>query len=371
MRERWMHYDAVYMLNAFLLAVVLIQALSPIAARVGLLDIPQGRKMHEHPVPATGGLAMFGAFVLPLTLLWPPWNPDWSLLIGLLTLVLVGAIDDAVALGPWTKLGGQVAAALAMTLPGHHLIGTSIFLGGAGDGLPQMQLVVTVCFVVGVVNAFNMLDGLDGLAGGAAAVALLGLAIVASLSGIIAARVDPLLLLCAVLGFLVFNLRHRWRPRASVHMGDAGSMMLGGAIAYFAVVLSTGPEKSAALPVLLWLFALPLFDMLILMVRRAAAGDNPLQGDRRHLHHLLLQAGLPPRLATAILIAACSALGGAGLIGWRLGVPGRLMLLGLALPFILHAYVVLQGWKVIRRLRDARATGASAETRRFREQVRA
>jgi UDP-GlcNAc:undecaprenyl-phosphate GlcNAc-1-phosphate transferase len=186
------------------------------------------------------------------------------------------------------------------------------------------------------------------------------LAIVASLSGIIAARVDLLLLTCAVLGFLVFNLRHRWRPRALVYMGDAGSMMLGGAIAYFAVVLSTGAEKSAPLPILLWLFALPLFDMLILMVRRAAAGDNPLRGDRRHLHHFLLRSGIPPQLATAILIAACTVLGGAGLIGWHLGVSGPVMLLGLAVPFMVHAYVVFHGWKMIQRLRGVQAGGAAA-----------
>jgi UDP-GlcNAc:undecaprenyl-phosphate GlcNAc-1-phosphate transferase len=342
---------ALHMANAFLLAVVLIQALNPIAARVGLVDLPQGRKIHGHPVPATGGLAMFAAFVFPVSQLAPALQPDWGFLLGLTMLVLIGAIDDMVALGPWTKLGGQIVAAAAIMLPGSHLIGTSTLLGTVAGKLPEMELLLTVCFVVGVVNAFNMLDGLDGLAGGAAVAALLWLAIAAWLSGMTGTQVQILLLLFAVLGFLVFNLRHRWRPQAVVFMGDAGSLMLGASIAFFAAVLSAGPEKSAPLPALLWFFAVPVFDTVIVIVRRLAIGCSPLSGDRRHLHHFLLRAGLSPQCATGIVIAACLALGAAGLIGWRLGVPDQLLLLGLIAPFTLHTYVVLHGWKVIERRR--------------------
>jgi UDP-GlcNAc:undecaprenyl-phosphate/decaprenyl-phosphate GlcNAc-1-phosphate transferase len=172
-----------------------------------------------------------------------------------------------------------------------------------------------------------------------------------------------LLLVSAVLGFLVFNSRHRWRRQASVHMGDAGSMMLGAAISFFAVDLSVGREHVVPLPVLLWFFALPMFDMLIVIVRRLAKGSNPLRGDRRHLHHFLLNAGVAPQTATAMLVLACAALGAVGLIGWRLGVNDHLMLIGLGAPFALHAYAALHGWKVVRR-RGAitSALGATANT---------
>jgi UDP-GlcNAc:undecaprenyl-phosphate/decaprenyl-phosphate GlcNAc-1-phosphate transferase len=339
-----------HLLNAFLLTVVLISILDRVAGRMGLLDFPQGRKMHEHAVPTTGGLAMFGAFALPAIDLQLPLHIYWDFLIGASMLILIGAIDDMRALGPWTKLGGQITAALIMTLLGGHLIGPSAFLGITGADLPGVKVALTVCFVVGVVNAFNMLDGLDGLAGGAAAAALLWLAIVADLSGMTGALVQLLILICAVLGFLVFNLRHPWRGRASVYMGDAGSMMLGAAVAFFTVNLSTGPENAAPFPALLWFSALPVFDTLILIVRRLAAGNNPLCGDRRHLHHILLKAGISPRAAAGILIMACLLLGAIGLIGWRLGVAKHLMLLGLLLPFLLHVYVVLHGWKLIERL---------------------
>jgi UDP-GlcNAc:undecaprenyl-phosphate GlcNAc-1-phosphate transferase len=364
---------AMHLLNAFLLTVVLISLLDRVAARVGLLDFPQGRKMHEHAVPATGGLAMFGAFLLPAIGLQLPLHVSWDFLVGASVFVLIGAIDDMRALGPWTKLGGQIAAALIMTLPGGHLIDPASFLGITGAEFPGVKVGLTVCFVVGLVNAFNMLDGLDGLAGGAAAVALLWLAMVAGLSGMTGALVQLLILVCAVSGFLLFNLRHPWRGQASVYMGDAGSMMLGAAVAYFTIDLSTGPEKAAPLPALLWFSAVPAFDTLTLIVRRVATGNNPLCGDRRHLHHILLKAGISPPAAAGILITACLLLGGVGLVGSRLDIANHIMLFGLLLPFTVHTYVALYGWKLIERrrrvIRNTEDSLASDAPRAFGDQT--
>jgi UDP-GlcNAc:undecaprenyl-phosphate/decaprenyl-phosphate GlcNAc-1-phosphate transferase len=354
-REHPLPHYTMHLLNTFLLTVVLISILDRLAARLGLLDVPQGRKMHEHAVPATGGLAMFGAFMLPAINLELPLDVYWNFLIGASMLVLIGVLDDMLTLGPWTKLGGQIASALVVMLPGDHLIDTSTLLGFSGAEFPQLKIVLTACFIVGVVNAFNMLDGLDGLAGGVAGAALLLLAVVAWFSGMTGALVHLLLLLCAVLGFLFFNMRHPWRRRASAYMGDAGSMMLGAAVAFFIIDLSVGPRKAAPLPTLLWFCALPVFDTLILIVRRLVTGRNPLCGDRRHLHHFLLRAGLSPCTAATILIAVCFLLGAVGLVGWRLGVSAHLMLLGLLVPFTLHAYIVFYGWKVIERLRVIRS----------------
>jgi UDP-GlcNAc:undecaprenyl-phosphate GlcNAc-1-phosphate transferase len=355
-----MPQHVMHLLSAFLLTLVLIHILQPIAGRLWLLDLPQGRKIHESAVPTVGGLAMFAAFILPAIHLDTQLQVYWDFLIGTSVFVLIGLIDDVLALGPWAKLGGQIAAALMMTLPGDHLIGTSTLLGTAAVELPQMKVALTTLFVVGVVNAFNMIDGLDGVAGGAAAAALLGLAIVAWITGMIGPLVHLLLLLSTVLGFLAFNLRHPWRERASVFMGDAGSMMLGGAVAFFAIVLAVEPERAAPLPALLWFFALPVFDTLILIVRRLAARRNPLRGDRRHIHHFLVDAGFSARMVAAMLIAVCLLLGVVGLVGWCSGVPDHLMLLGLLVPFMLHSFVVLNGWTVIERFRVTQSTDSGA-----------
>lgn len=337
------------LLIAFLLTAGLILLLKKFAVHVKLVDVPGGRKVHDGTVPVTGGVAMFAGFLLPALFLDAATEPSWEFSSGLLLLLLIGVVDDTVGLGAWTKLGGQTAVAALLVIPGHHLIGIGDFIGSPVLRMPQADLALTIVFIVGAINAFNMIDGLDGLAGGAAASGLLWLAIIGWLAGMRQATIQALLLLSAVLGFLVFNVRHPWRRRAFVFMGDSGSMVLGAAIAFFTIDLASGPDAAAPLPALLWGIALPLFDTLLLIGRRLALGESPLRADRRHLHHLLLAAGVSPHAASAVLVAICLALGGIGLGGWLLGLSPVVLLLGLALPFTFHAWFVLYGWKLIGR----------------------
>jgi UDP-GlcNAc:undecaprenyl-phosphate GlcNAc-1-phosphate transferase len=342
---------AMHLLNALLIVVVLIPPFQFIAQRIGLMDMPHGRKTHDGAVPLTGGLVMFIAFSVPmLTLDFPQTG---LFLAGLCLLVGVGVVDDLYDLGPWIKLSAQVFAALVMVMPGPTVVGPEALLGHASPGAGLMDVAFTVFLIVGLTNAFNMIDGIDGLAGGAAAVSLMGLAIVAGISGQRESEMAILLLLFAVLGFLIFNMRHRWRRRAAVFMGDAGSLMLGAAISFFIVKLSAGgPASTPPLPILLWLIAIPAFDTTILIARRLMSGRSPLVGDRAHLHHLLLQAGEPPQSATVILVTATSILCAVGILGWQVGLSPMVMLLGLAVPFAFHLYFVCHGWK---RLAHARA----------------
>lgn len=347
-----MPHSTLHLLISFLLAIVLVHALNPIAVRIGLLDRPSGRKLHDQLVPATGGLAMFGGFFLAAALLEPPVAPRWDLMVGLLWLVGLGVADDLLDLRPWTKLAGQVAIVLAMVVPGHLLVGPGEMLGlGHLHAAPLLDVVVTTLFAVGVINAFNMLDGLDGLAGGTAAATLAWLAATAALLGMAGTLMHALLLLAAVLGFLTFNARHPWRRSASVFMGDAGSMMLGAAVAFLMLDLSVGSGKRSSLPALLWLVAVPVFDTIILIARRFAAGQSPLCGDRRHVHHFLLQAGFSPQTATSLLVAVSFLYGGIGMVGLCLAVPDLMMLLALLVPFAAHVYFVLHGWRVIEHIR--------------------
>src|SRR5690606_9437217 len=99
----------------------------------------------------------------------------------------------------------------------------------------------SVLLVVGLINAFNMADGLDGLAGGLAVSALLWLGLATTFSGLDGDLWLILLMMFAALGFLIFNMRSPWRERASVFMGDAGSMMLGAGIAYFIITACRTP----------------------------------------------------------------------------------------------------------------------------------
>jgi UDP-GlcNAc:undecaprenyl-phosphate GlcNAc-1-phosphate transferase len=170
-------------------------------------------------------------------------------------------------------------------------------------------LPLTIGWIVLATNAVNLIDGLDGLASGLALVATLGvLAVVGpgAGSGVIAA-----VLAGALVGFLWFNV-----PPALIFMGDAGSLFVGFAVATLTLrgSMRAGPETFPVLPLLL--LAVPLTDATSAIVRRigaaARAAGSPrelvreararvMAPDRGHLHHRLLDAGLPSRVAALAL----------------------------------------------------------------------
>lgn len=331
-------------IGAFALSASLVLLLERAAPRLGLMDAPAGRKAHERPTPLVGGLAIFAAVAAVWALVGAPPRHFATLEAGLAAIVAVGLADDALDLRPRTKLVALAAAASLMTLPGLVFASLVGEFGGAPVALGPLALPFTLVMIVGVANAYNMLDGIDGAAGGAALAAFAALAAAATIAG----RADLVALLAplcaATLGFLAFNLRHPWRGRARVFLGDAGSLMLGAAIAWMIAALAA-PDRltgAAAWPLasLLWIVCVPAIDTLSLIVRRIAAGRSPMAADREHLHHLLLEAGLTHGRAAAAIIALCALCGAIGVGGAAIGVPDAVLAAGLGLPLALHAAFV-------------------------------
>jgi UDP-GlcNAc:undecaprenyl-phosphate GlcNAc-1-phosphate transferase len=357
-----MSFGSIPLALAFLLSVALVAALCRIAPRIGLIDIPTVRKAHEGTVPVCGGIAMFVALLATMALrdgLWPrdieTWataatKPNsWTLLLALGALVAVGIADDRWEIRAGTKLAlqGLIACVLLGLGDGGHLGAGMVPIPASLPANGWISALVTIVFVVGLINAFNMIDGLDGLAGGIAGVALICLALASMLTGQAWLVDDSLLLVAVVLGFLVFNLRRPGLARAIAFMGDAGSMMLGCAIGSIIVELSSrslagegGPE---IFPALLWIVAIPVIDTISLMIRRPLAGRSPMAADRAHLHHLLLDSGMSPMLATATLIGVSGLLGAVAIAGIALQAPASLMLMGLAIPAMGHCAFVWAG----------------------------
>src|SRR5690606_20109379 len=195
------------LLNALLNVVALIPPFQVLAQRIGLVDIPHGRKVHEGAVPLTGGIVMFIAFALPMLSLDLP--NGGLLLAGLCLLVIVRAIDDLGGLGPLTKLAAQVLAAAIMVVPGSLLIGPGALAGYPAPAASQaVAIAFTVFMIVGSTSAFMMMDGFGGRAGGAAASRVLDLAVAAGVSGNGDAESKLVMLVFAVVGFLAFPMGH-------------------------------------------------------------------------------------------------------------------------------------------------------------------
>jgi UDP-GlcNAc:undecaprenyl-phosphate GlcNAc-1-phosphate transferase len=336
---------AAHCLNAFLISLVLSLAMEKLARRFGFVDVPTSRKKHEGSIPLVG-LAVFLAFSASSLLVSQRPPGVVGLFVALTMIVLIGLVDDKMDLRAPYKLLAQVISVAVIAWSGDLLI---VSAGNLDHGQPlmlgQWAFPVTIFAVVGMINAINMIDGLDGLAGGISLTSLIWFAAAAQLLGRFDEFLVILVLACSVLGFLVLNIRNPWRLRAAVFLGDSGSMMLGLALAFVAVSLSQHSEFALSPIAVLWICGLPIIDTLSLIVRRLAAGHNPMASDRQHLHYLMLDSGFTVSQTVVLLIGINIVLGAIGVVGWHLEVPDRILLLGLMAPISLHTWFVGYGRK--------------------------
>jgi len=334
-------------LAAFLLSAGLIGLLIKPARRLGWVDQPSVRKRHREPTPLVGGVAMCAAFCSIALLLSEKPQGYPLLLTGMILLTLIGVYDDLRSIKPSIRFLFQGGAILLMILEGKVVLNNLGDLFGLGGiALGGWAIGFTVFSAIGVINAFNMSDGIDGLAGGLALIAVGWLVILALATPTHSDDTGFLLVLAAVIaGFLIYNLRHPWRTRAGVFMGDAGSTMLGFALSWFMVHLSQSDPAVMTPMTAVWILALPLLDAVAVMIRRIRAGRSPFTADRQHLHHLLLSYGLSDGWCTAILLVAASVSGAVGVAAYWMGVPDYVQFYLFIPVFLLYSVVTALIWK--------------------------
>lgn len=315
-----------------------------LAPHWGLIDKPAARKVHTIATPLGGGIAIWIGIVLPLAMgllivaliqqgtlphnllpefaaphlggVWQQAGKLLALLTAVTVLMLLGLADDLRSL-PWQlRLGVQALVALLCMyfVDDLHL---TMFLD-----LPLVTGALTVLWIVGLINSFNMLDNMDGLSSGVAGIAA------AMLAAILLLAPDPttrqpqlfvagllLVVVGSVLGFLWHN-----RPPAAIFMGDAGSYVLGfllavaSLLATYASYRAIDPADGSGYAILapLCVLAVPLYDMVTVIVIRLAAGKSPFQADKNHFSHRLVDLGLtkPQAVLTIYLTTATCGLGG-------------------------------------------------------------
>jgi UDP-GlcNAc:undecaprenyl-phosphate GlcNAc-1-phosphate transferase len=285
---------------ALTVTVALMPALVRIAPRVGLMDVPGGRKAHSLPTPRVGGVALVVGTLTSLLLMGEQSAAWMHVYAGGLLLLGIGLWDDCVNLRWPFKLAAQFLACTIAVVYGDVRI-DSLSLVERIDIPVQLAIPLSILFMVGVTNAINMTDGLDGLAGGTNLLVVLVIGWFAYQSGDVAVATTTAALAGGLLGFLRFNTHP-----ARVFMGDSGSQFLGYMVAVVAIQSTQGAETaiSAALPLLL--LAWPIIDTMNVIVERLLAGQSPFVADRRHLHHQLLQLGLD-HYQSVILIYALHA----------------------------------------------------------------
>jgi UDP-GlcNAc:undecaprenyl-phosphate/decaprenyl-phosphate GlcNAc-1-phosphate transferase len=290
---------------SFLVTLMCMLALRPLAVAVDLVDRPGGRKTHHGAVPVVGGLAMLlgtigSAGVAPVGVAVPP-----MLVSACVLLVVVGLVDDRFDLPAAVRLAFQIVVVGGLTLGSNLLVTTfgDPFGIGAFALAGVLSVAVTVIFVAGAINAFNMLDGVDGLAGAMALVALCGFGALAAVSGLPLVTYAAVLISGSVSAFLVFNLPARFNRAVRCFMGDGGSTLLGFLLACMAIAVSQGPDAVVSPVSVLWFVAMPVYEFLWTIVRRVSRGVSPFRADREHLHHLFIDKGYSVRATFLVLIS--------------------------------------------------------------------
>ena len=321
-------------ITSLLITMALIPALRLLAERFHFMDQPGERKVHQHPIPRIGGIA-FGIGAIASILWWvPKSSTTLSVLVGGLIILGFGVWDDRANLGYRIKLLGQLIAALAITIGGIRFESIPFLLDAE---LPLwIGIPVTVFFLLAASNAVNLTDGLDGLAGGLSFLTFCGIAYLAYLTN------NSMVLFLAIpfLGGLLGFLRYNTYP-ARIFMGDSGSQLLGFIMGVLAILLTNSTSGPFSPVLSLFLLGLPFLDTLGVSVQRLVEGRSPFIGDRTHLHHKLMTAGLSHYEAvTAIYALQAGMVGLAYLLRWQsdtLIVPLYLLLAGAVLVLYVAA----------------------------------
>ncbi len=293
---------------AFVLAFASTPFVERFARKVGAIDVPKdARRIHDHPIPRMGGLAIFIGFLLAITAFAEIDRQIRGILIGCLIIVATGAIDDIKPLRWWVKLAAEIVAAVVVVCHGvviNVLFNPNIFSDNVSILLGYLSIPVTVLWIIGITNSVNLIDGLDGLACGVSSISSVTMLVVALIlsEGNIAVILAALVGAC--LGFIPFN----FNP-AKIFMGDTGALLLGFTLSTVSVLATFKFYAIITFVVPILALALPLFDTLFAIIRRLLKGQNPMKPDRGHLHHRLIDMGLSQKQAVTILYCVSAVLG--------------------------------------------------------------
>ena len=296
---------------AFILGLFIVPLIISFSEKKGLVDVPDERKIHSHPVPRLGGVSIWICTVLSFfALIILSYYPHRSLLSGLLLgsslMFLLGLVDDIYGLAAKFKFVIQLTIASIVYFLGVKITTLFIPFIGLVDVHPILSYLGTVAWIVGISNAVNFIDGVDGLAGSVITISsvTLGLIAVALVPSDVVSSLVAFILAGSMLGFLTYN----FHP-AKIFMGDSGALFAGFLLATLSVMYQM-KSSDITMYVPLLILAVPILDITFSSVRRILKGTSPFVADAEHIHHKLLKLGLSQNKAVLILVVFSILMGG-------------------------------------------------------------
>jgi len=326
---------------AFLISLLTTPLSKMIAFKVGAVDQPKARGMHDKPMPRMGGIAIFLGFIFTVLVVTPSveafeWKQISGLLVGGMIIFLLGFFDDIYNLNAKLKFLIQVIAALVVIYSDIRIeFVTWPFAEGNILILEKISIPITLFWIVGVTNAVNLIDGLDGLAAGVSSIAAICLMILSMFSpnpiGPVAA-----ILMAALAGSCLGFLPYNFNP-AKIFMGDTGSTFLGFVLAVSSIQGLIKGYTAVTILIAVLVLALPIFDTTFAILRRIISRRPIMEADRGHIHHRLVDKGYSQKQAVITLYGIS---GGFGIIGILLVLKDTHMALGVFIAMGIALYMI-------------------------------
>ena len=302
---------------AFLVSLGLTYAAIPVILKIShrknLMDEPRERSSHDRKVPNLGGIAIFYTIGICAPIFAYELFESYKFLFPALVILLyIGVMDDIVVIRAYKKLFAQITIAVMIVIGSDVRLRSMFGLFGIYELNYLMSVILSIIVFVVMINAFNLIDGVDGLAGSFAIICCF-------LFGWSYYRLGeynyPMVMLCiiiigALLGFLYYNLSDK---KIKIFMGDTGSMIIGFLLvftAFYFIDLFISKDNPDAphyhlqsAPVIAFaILILPTIDTLSVIIIRLLNKKSPLEADRNHIHHRLLNLGLSHKGVTFYII---------------------------------------------------------------------
>jgi len=263
------------------LTYILIKA----SSRIGIIDVPNHRSLHDQPKPRTGGLAILVAITLGLvTFKSDISNELFSFFPYILLLAGMAVLDDIYSISAFKRLFLQVIVASLVIYNGLS-INTLVLFHYEIPINPIIGAILSILFIVWLVNLYNFMDGMDGFSAGMAIFGFGTFAILAFLKGEDGFAFANLVIVVAVLGFLIFNL-----PPSKIFMGDVGSTVIGMFVALFTLWADYRDIFPVYLSVII--FTPFMLDSTVTLIKRALRREKLMEAHCTHYYQRLVLSGL-------------------------------------------------------------------------------
>lgn len=300
---------------------ILLPKIIFISQKKNLFDFPDNRKQHIKPVSRLGGVSFLPVLLLVLMIVQYIWckitNYDANLIrndtlselvmliSGLLVLFLVGIKDDLVGVRYSKKFVIQFIASTFLVLSGIY-INNFYGLFGIHEVPIWIGIPFSIFLSVFITNSINLIDGIDGLASGISGAALFTYGVLFYIGHQWTYSIICFTMLGILVPFFYYNV---FNNKHKIFMGDTGSLSLGFLLSFLGIRLAMNVpgmpvSSNGAILVALSALFIPLFDALKVMCIRFYARRNIFQPDRNHIHHQLIDVGIPHRITMFIIILA-------------------------------------------------------------------